>query len=171
VGSGASITEQPVPFSNLVGTNCGFIVKYKFSYFTFHQKVPDLAMRGAGYGIPAYTCDGNDIFSVYDVCSQAIAHARNGGGPSLINAVTYRISGHFIGDPGTLYRSKEEVEEAKKRDPLVRLYKKLIDLNVLDDSVVEKIKNKVNSLLEEAVMFAKESPEPSADDLYEYVYK
>ncbi len=135
-----------------------------------HQKIENLADRAGGYGMDGYTCDGNDVFSVEEVASKAIAKARNGKGPSLINAVSYRIMGHYIGDPGTLYRGKEEVEKAKKRDPVAAFRKLLIEMKALTEDTARRIEKEVDDLLEEAVAFARESPEPSAGDLTENVY-
>lgn len=135
-----------------------------------HQKVDDIALRAKGYGIDGYTCDGNDVFSVYDVALKAIKKAREGGGPSLINAVTYRILGHYVGDPGNLYRSKNEVEIAKQRDPLRRFKDTLIEMKAIKDTEFIRIETEVDALLEEAVAFAKASPEPQDNDLMAYIY-
>lgn len=135
-----------------------------------HQTIDDLAVRAKGYGIDGYTCDGNDVFSVYDVASKAIKKARNGGGPSLINAVTYRILGHYVGDPGNLYRNKDEVEVAKLKDPLKKFKDKLIAMNALTVTEFEEIEREVDELMDEAVKFAKASPEPQDDELMAYIY-
>jgi pyruvate dehydrogenase E1 component alpha subunit len=135
-----------------------------------HQKVDDIAIRAKGYGIDGYTCDGNDVFSVYDVASKAIKKAREGKGPSLINAVTYRILGHYVGDPGNLYREKDEVEAAKQKDPLRQFKDRLIAMKALDEAEFAKIESGVNALMEEAVAFAKASPEPQDDELMAYIY-
>ncbi|HIH36959.1 MAG TPA: thiamine pyrophosphate-dependent dehydrogenase E1 component subunit alpha [Methanocellales archaeon] len=135
-----------------------------------HQKVVDLADRGKGYGIDAYSCDGNDVFSVFEVASKAVKKARAGGGPSLINAVTYRIMGHYVGDPGTLYRNKEEVEEAKGRDPVINFRNRLIQMKVLTMEQVESIEKEVNTLMDEAVAFGKASPEPADEELFTHIY-
>jgi pyruvate dehydrogenase E1 component alpha subunit len=130
-----------------------------------HQKIEDLSIRAAGYGIDGHTCDGNDVFSVYEAAKKAVDKARIGGGPSLINAVTYRILGHYVGDPGTLYREKEEVEKAKKRDPVERFKNRLIELNVLNEKSALEIEKEVTDLIEAAIAFAKNSPEPDVKDL------
>ncbi len=135
-----------------------------------HQKVENLAIRAEGYGIDGYTCDGNDVFSVYEAAAKAVRKAREGGGPSLINAVTYRILGHYVGDPGTLYRDKAEVEEAKKRDPVVGFKTRLLEMKTLSAKQIQEIENDVDALLEEAVTYAKESPEPPDEDLLANIY-
>jgi len=135
-----------------------------------HQKVDDIALRAKGYGLDGYTCDGNDVFSVYDVAAKAVKKARNGGGPSLINAVTYRILGHYVGDAGNLYRDKDEVEAAKQRDPVRQFKNKLLEMNAIGDSEFATIEAEVDALLAEAVAFAKESPEPEDNELMTYIY-
>ncbi len=135
-----------------------------------HQKVEDLSSRASGYGIEGYTCDGNDVFSVYETAVKAVDRARKGEGPSIINAETYRILGHYVGDPGTGYREKEEVEEAKKRDPVKKFKENLIKMKVLTEASAKKIEDEVDALMEEAVAFGKESPEPPVEDLTADVY-
>jgi acetoin:2,6-dichlorophenolindophenol oxidoreductase subunit alpha len=135
-----------------------------------HQKVENLSTRAEGYGIDGYTCDGNDVFSVYEAASKAIKKARDGKGPSLINAVTYRILGHYVGDSGTLYRGKEDVEEAKKRDPVSKFRAKLIEMKALTEKQIESIEGEVHALMEEAVKYGKESPEPPDEDLWADIY-
>jgi TPP-dependent pyruvate/acetoin dehydrogenase alpha subunit len=135
-----------------------------------HQKVEDLSRRAEGYGIDGYTCDGNDVFAVYETASKAIKKARTGGGPSLINALTYRILGHYVGDSGTLYRDKKNVEEAKKRDPVANFRAKLIEMKALTEKQIESIERDVGISLEEAVTYAKESPEPPDEDLWANIY-
>ena len=135
-----------------------------------HQKVDDLSFRAKGYGIDGYTCDGNDVFSVYEVASKAIKKARGGGGPSLVNALTYRILGHYVGDSGTLYRDKKDVEEAKKRDPVANFRAELIEMKALTEKQLKSIENEVTAVMEEAVTYGKESPEPPDEDLWADIY-
>lgn len=135
-----------------------------------HQKCSDLSVRAEGYCMDGYSCDGNDVFSVYETVKKAIDKARKGGGPSLINAITYRILGHYVGDPGTGYREKEEVEEAKGKDPVARFKKKLMEMKVLTEKKATSIEKEVADLLEDAVTFGKESPEPDASVLTTDIY-
>ena len=87
-----------------------------------HQRVEDIAVRAPAYDIPAITIDGNDVLKVYAAADEAVKRAREGGGPTLLNCDTYRFRGHHIGDPGTSYRDREEVQEQERqRDPIRRL--------------------------------------------------
>ena len=83
-----------------------------------HQKVKDIADRAAAFNIPGVVMDGMDVFDVYQKSGEAIDRARVGGGPTLLEAKTYRFLGHFVGDPQP-YRTKEEVEQWKQRDPIL----------------------------------------------------
>src|SRR3990170_6987745 len=91
-----------------------------------HQRIKDVAQRAMAYDIPGVVADGMDVFDVYQKTGEAIDRARGGGGPSLVEAKTYRFMGHYVGDPQT-YRSKDEVEQWKKRDPIVLFRKRAVD--------------------------------------------
>jgi pyruvate dehydrogenase E1 component alpha subunit len=135
-----------------------------------HQKVCDVAIRGEGYGIPGTCVDGNDVIAVYDAVSAAVEKARRKGGPALIECKTYRWLGHYVGDPGTLYRRKEEIEEWKEKDP-IKLYRaRLLTLGVLGERDVENIDRRVGKEIGEAVAFAQNSPEPEIEDALEDIY-
>jgi pyruvate dehydrogenase E1 component alpha subunit len=133
------------------------------------MKVEDVASRAAGYGMPGVIIDGNDASAVYATVRTWVEHARRGGGPVLIEAKTYRMRGHFVGDP-QLYRDSAEVEANKANDPIIRLQRRLFDERIVDDAAVEKLKTEVEAEMAEAVRFGRESPlpEPEAalNDLY-----
>ena len=114
--------------------------------------------------------DGNDAVAVAEVASDAIKRARKGGGPTLIEGMTYRIYGHHMGDPGTSYRTKEEVEGWKKKDPIERLQSRLLKAKVIKQSDIDEIQVDVNRELDEAVKFAVESPEPKVEDVLNGIY-
>ncbi len=98
-----------------------------------------LAQKGHGYGAHSIQVDGNDALAVHKAVSEAVARGRNGEGPTVIEAMTYRMSNHTTADDASRYRSNEEVEEWKKKDPLDRFRKHLLKTEVLDDDAVEKI--------------------------------
>ena len=131
--------------------------------------VADLADRAASYDIPGVVVDGNDVVAVYEAATEAIARARKGDGPSWIECKTYRHHGHFEGDPCT-YRTDDELQEWKAKDPLPRMEAKLIDNKVLSADEVEGIKAKVKEKLEKAISFAESSPMADPADLLEDVY-
>ena len=125
--------------------------------------VKNVAVRAASYGIPGVTIDGNDVLGVYEAAKVAIERARFGGGPFLIEAKTYRLKGHFVGDP-ELYRSKEEVRKFWEKEPIGRYKKFLLENGILTEEEMEKIDRKVDEMIEEAVEFAKRSKFPRPED-------
>jgi pyruvate dehydrogenase E1 component alpha subunit len=135
-----------------------------------YTRLKDIADRAKAYGIPAVTVDGNDAIAVAEVAIEAINTTRKGGGPIFIVGNTYRTVGHHMGDPGTSYRSKEEVEEWKKKDPIDRLSKQMIANKMATEAEIKKINNSVLRELDEAVKFAQESPEPKVEEALEDIY-
>jgi TPP-dependent pyruvate/acetoin dehydrogenase alpha subunit len=135
-----------------------------------YTKLADLSDRAKAYGIPGVTVDGNDALAVAEVASLAIENARAGRGPTLIVGNTYRFYGHHMGDPGTSYRIKEEVEKWKKQDPIERFRAQLLQEKILTDSEVAEINTAVTEEVDQAVKFAAASPEPSLEVAIEDVY-
>ncbi len=132
--------------------------------------VADVADRAAAYGIPGVVIDGNDVVAVFEAASEAVKRARKGQGPTLLECKTYRHRGHTEGDPGTAYRSKEEIEEWKQKDPIPRFEKKLLQMKVLTRKKMEDIQRSINKELDEGLQFADESPYPDATDVTTDVY-
>ncbi len=118
----------------------------------------DLACKGPAYGMPGFAIDGNDAVAVYLTTKQAVERARNGEGPTLIEAKTYRHGGHHINDPG-LYMDQKILAEWKERDPLKLLRNKIDKKNEM-----KKIEAQVEKDLDEAIEFAKNSPQPSVEE-------
>jgi pyruvate dehydrogenase E1 component alpha subunit len=131
--------------------------------------IKDIAVRAAGYGFPGLVVDGNDVLAVYEATQEAIARARRGEGPTLIECKTYRFLGHSIGDPQE-YRTAEEVESWKKKDPVQRFESSLKNKRLLSDSQVEEIYRSLSEEIEQAVQFAESSPMPVFADAQTSVY-
>jgi pyruvate dehydrogenase E1 component alpha subunit len=131
--------------------------------------VENVADRASAYGIPGVVVDGNDVIKVYQAANEAVKRAREGKGPTLLECKTYRHKGHSRFDPAT-YRPKEEVEKWLKEDPIIRFQAKLLEMNVLTQSEMEKMRLDVNVHVENAVKFAMESPYPSPEEALEDVY-
>ena len=129
-----------------------------------------LADRGLGYGIPGVTVDGNDVVAVYEASEAAVARARNGEGPTLIEAITYRWKGHSRSDKN-LYRSKEEIDEWKDLDPIPKFIHRVLEANILRQDEIDAIQKQATDQIIEAVnnAAAAESAEPSG--LLEAVFK
>ena len=136
-----------------------------------HQRVEDIAVRAPAYDMPGVTVDGNDVLKVYAAAQAAVTRARDGGGPTLLNCDTYRFRGHHIGDPGTSYRDREEVQEQeRKRDPIRRLATVLTEKEGVTEEELSAIEAELAKDLEEALAFAKSSPEPRPEDALEDLY-
>src|SRR6185503_16312544 len=122
----------------------------------------EVASKAAAYGLPGVSVDGNDIVAVWAVMREAVARARAGKGPTLIEAKTYRTVGHHEGDPviGT-YRTQEELDAWIKRDPIDMFRKRLIeDYGVADADQLAAIEVRIDKVVEDALTFARNSPEP-----------
>jgi pyruvate dehydrogenase E1 component alpha subunit len=121
------------------------------------------------YKIPGVRVDGMDVLEVYGAVTEAAARAREGDGPSLIEAVTYRFRGHSMSDP-VEYRSKREERIWLERDPIKNLRKKLLTERGQDEAHLKEIEAEVEDVIEESVRFADESPEPRLEDVGKHVY-
>jgi len=134
-----------------------------------HQHIKDISDRATAYGIPGVTVDGNDVIAVYEAVKEAVKRARQGEGPTLVECKTYRHRGHFEGDP-TVYRSEEEVEQWKKKDPIERFRKKLLESGTVTEDELNSIDEEVDKMVEEAVEYAKKGELPEPEKAVEDVY-
>ena len=134
-----------------------------------HSAVTDLSLKSEGFGVPGTRCDGMDVLDVHSVVTDALRCAREERKPQLVEAVTYRYRGHSMADPEE-YRTKEEVEEWRQRDPIKAFADRLVAEGVLTEEDVEKFDQQAIETVDEAVKFADESPFPDLDSLYDDVY-
>lgn len=130
--------------------------------------VENIAERASAYGIPGVIVDGMDVVAVYEAVATAVERARRGEGPTLIEAKTYRFRGHFEGDPEP-YRTREEVESWKKRDPITTLATRLQTGGIATASELEAIRQKVQQEVDEAANIALKAPLPSRERIFEYL--
>lgn len=133
------------------------------------SNVSDLYKLGHAYEMPSEAVNGMSVEEVYDAVKRAADRARKGDGPTLLEMKTYRYKGHSMSDPAK-YRTKEEVENYKKQDPIQQVLDVIIKNKYASDEELEAIQNRVNSEVEESVKFSEESPFPDASELYEDVY-
>ena len=138
--------------------------------FSRATKNTSVARRAESYGLPGVEVDGQDVLGVHRAAKTAIDRARAGEGPTLIECKTYRYVGHHEGDPGTDYRTREEVQYWKEQDPLKRARKLLIESVVANESELKAVDHEVERLIDQAVEFAEKSPEPSPDSVDEHVF-
>jgi len=136
-----------------------------------HQKIKKISDRAISYGMPGVTIDGTDVIKVYKTVKEAVERARRYKGPTLIECVVYRLTGHSAGDLGA-YRPKGEEEKWRETYDPVRIFQtQLLSEGVLSQIEVERIIKEAREEVEEAVQFAEESEEPSVEMAYQYVYQ
>lgn len=138
--------------------------------FELATKNTNVASRAAAYKIPGEQVDGNDVLEVYTKAGEAVARARRGDGPTLFECLTYRWFGHHEGDPGTSYRPKEEIASWKEKDAVRKLRDQAIADSWATGEDFEKIDREVNRVIEDAVQYALNSPQPGVSTALDYVF-
>ena len=161
----ASVWQLPVVF---VCENNMYATQMPFARATVNQNVYE---RAAGYGLPGVGVDGNDVEAVYGAAGEAVRRARDGQGPTLIECKTYRTVGHYVGDPGTGYRPKEEIEAWKARSPIEILKARLLAAGMVGEQELQRIENEVQALIADAVEFSRNSPWPDPAGAMAHVYE
>jgi pyruvate dehydrogenase E1 component alpha subunit len=132
--------------------------------------VTDVVEHACSYDMAAEMVNGMDVLAVHEATKRAAERARKGGHPTLLEVRTYRFMGHSMSDPlHGVYRTKEEVEEQKKKDPITQLAHKLKDDGVMDQAAIDALDAEIHAEVEAAVKFADESPEPAPDALTMHV--
>ncbi len=126
--------------------------------------------RAIGYGMPGVTVDGNDPIEVYRVTKEAVDRARRGEGPTLIETICYRLTPHSSDDDDSTYRAKEEVTEAKAKDPLFTFKAYLISTGILTEELDQKLNNQIAKEINEATDYAEQAPYAQPEDTLKYVY-
>ena len=126
--------------------------------------VENVADRAVAYNMPGVWVDGNDVLASYNVMMEAIERARNGGGPTLVEAKTYRPVPHSSDDDDRTYRSREEVEAWKKKDPILLFEKELRKRGLMDDDLRERLEAEVKAIVDDATTYALQAPYPSGEE-------
>ncbi|ARK20160.1 2-oxoisovalerate dehydrogenase [Sporosarcina sp. P26b] len=127
--------------------------------------------RAIGYGMPGYTVDGRDPLTVYEVVKEAADRARNGDGPTLVEAVCYRLTAHSSDDDQRQYRDAEELEDEKKNDPLLSFIQYLQEVNVLTEEKFEEIEERVKQQVDEATEYAEQAEYAKPEHALRHVYE
>jgi TPP-dependent pyruvate/acetoin dehydrogenase alpha subunit len=159
----ASIWDLPVVFV-LENNQYGVSTNIKYS-----TNIDDLSIRARSYGIPGVRVDGFDVLAVYREAVKAVERARSGKGPTLLVTESYRFEGHYAGEP-EVYRDRAEVQEYRKKDPIPRFRKELTAEKIAKEDELNTIDNEIQQEMAEAVLFAKESPEPDPATAMDYIY-
>jgi 2-oxoisovalerate dehydrogenase E1 component len=160
----AAIWKLPVIF---VCENNQYATEVPFSTVAGNA---DVAARGAAYGIPSCAVDGNDVLAVYEAAGEAVCRARSGEGPTLLACTTYRTRAHSEGMRDAGYRTREEVEEWRARDPIKRLRALVVQSDATAVEKLDAIEQDVRALCEEALEWAKASPWPDPSTVLDHVY-
>lgn len=133
------------------------------------SNVEDLSTIGESYDMPSFAVDGMNVEAIHEAVAEAADRARRGDGPTLLEFRTYRYKGHSMSDPQK-YRTKEEVEEYKQRDPIEQVLATIKENNILTQEEIDAIIKKVKQKVDDAVKFAEESPWPDGMDAFKDVY-
>ena len=131
---------------------------------------PELYKRAAAYRMPSERVDGQDVLAVYEAAQRLLRLARDERQPSVLECMTYRYTGHSVADPGRGYRTPEEIEEWKQRDPVVLFRRRLIERGLLSEHDAEQIQQEVEQEVQDAIDFALQSPDPDVAHLYADMY-
>jgi pyruvate dehydrogenase E1 component alpha subunit len=134
-----------------------------------HSAVTDLSKRAEGHGVPGRRIDGMDILAVREALTEQIRIAREERRPTLLEAFTYRFRGHSAADP-EVYRTKDEVEEWRKKDPIVVFAQRLVEESVIAEGDLDEMRQRAEERVMAAVEFADASPEPALETLYDNLY-
>ena len=129
-----------------------------------------IAQKALAYGFPGIQVDGNDLFAMYAVTREAVERARKGDGPTLIEAYTYRLGDHTTSDDASKYRTKEEVEMWKPKDPIRRLQLYLAAIKLWDEKYKAALREKFTKEIDEMVARVEAAPDPTVEELFAYTY-
>ena len=160
----ASIWKLPVIFYSInnmygISTPISSVINIDYNY-----------KRAASYGIPGHFIeDGNDLMAVYNKFEELVDYVREGNGPVLVESITYRYLGHSTSDPGK-YRTKDEVDEWKRKDPIPRFKDYLLDNKLVTKKEIEAVEKASEDAVEESVKFALSSPEPTLESAFEDIF-
>jgi 2-oxoisovalerate dehydrogenase E1 component alpha subunit len=159
----AGIYDLPVVF--LIQNNV-----YAISVPEPLQVAGSIAKRAEGYGFPGYEIDGNDVLAVYETAKEAVDRARRDDGPTLIEAKTYRLTAHSSDDDDRRYREREEIEEWRLKDPIMRFEKYLTENGLLDEEKKDELEAQIKAEVAEASDYAEEAPFADPEEALERVY-
>jgi 2-oxoisovalerate dehydrogenase E1 component alpha subunit len=134
------------------------------------QVAGSIVKRAEGYGFPGHLVDGNDVLAVYEVVKEAVERARKGEGPTLIEAKTYRMTAHSSDDDDRRYREREEIEDWRQKDPILRFERYLMENGIMSEEKKEEIEAEIKAEVAEASEYAEEAPFADPEEALERVY-
>ncbi|UTR09491.1 thiamine pyrophosphate-dependent dehydrogenase E1 component subunit alpha [Evansella sp. LMS18] len=166
--------HEGINFASVHDLPCIFMVennKYAISVPLEKQlNCENVSDRAVGYGIPGVTVDGNDPLAVYEAISEARERAVKGDGPTLVETVSYRLTPHSSDDDDSVYRAKEEVAEAKKKDNIITFGNYLKETGLLTEEKEEEIRGKLRKIIDEATEYAENAPYAEPESALKHVY-
>lgn len=145
----------------------------QYTEFTHWKKLTageGLAARAQAMGMPGVEVDGNDVVAVYQAARQLVEAARRGEGPATLVCHTIRYGGHHVGDPGTAYRTKEEMDEWRKKDSIQRCEQLLVESGIFSPQDIETTRSEIEARIQNAVQQARQDPFPPVEEVTEHVY-
>ncbi|CAN5217751.1 pyruvate dehydrogenase (acetyl-transferring) E1 component subunit alpha [soil metagenome] len=167
-------THEALNFAAVFDAPCVFLVQnnqYAISVpLSLQTRAPTIAHKAVGYGMPGYRCDGNDVLATYAVARRAVDRARRGEGPSLVEAVTYRMEAHTTADDPTRYRTETELGEWRAKDPIARYETFLRREGLLDDPQRDEVEQEARELVARVRGEIYDAPHGDPLELFEHVY-
>lgn len=161
----SAVFKLPVVFSCI---NNGWAISVPASQQTASET---FAQKAIAYGMPGIRIDGNDLFASFVAHREALERARSGGGPTLIESLTYRLADHTTADDSRRYRKAEELESAVKKEPLLRIRKYLDRKNLWNDQLQKQQEERAKSIVHEVTHYSLNYEPPNPDDIFDYVYE
>ncbi len=166
--------HEGINCAGVFGANTVFVIQNNQWAISvpLHQQTASetLAQKAHAYGVPGIQVDGNDVFAVYVAATEAIERARSGGGPSLIEAVTYRLGDHTTADDASRYREDEELKKWEARDPIIRLKRYLLDKGLWDDDQETVLLEEARSWVDAQVKVLEEMPPQQPQEIFTSMY-
>ena len=167
--------HEALNFAALNALPCVFVIQNnQFAISTrrhLQTRAKNLAIKALGYGMPGIQVDGNDIFAMYAVVSEAVERARNGEGPTLIEAYTYRLGAHTTSDDPSVYRKDDEVEVWRKKDPIDRLYNYMIAEGMWSEEEEKTYSDETAAFVKETFEKVEKSGLTPLEEVFDYVYE
>mgnify|MGYP005750873403 FL=1 len=160
----AAVHKLPVIF---MCENNKYAISVPYEKQVACEKISD---RAIGYGMPGVTVDGNDPLEVYKVVKEAADRGRRGEGPTLVETISYRLTPHSSDDDDRAYRGREEVEEAKQKDPIILFANYLKEVGVLDEAKEKEMNDKIMNIVNEATEYAENAPYADPESALKHVY-
>ena len=166
--------QEAMSFAGIHQLPVLFVCENNQYAISIHQRrevpVADVALKAEGYGMPGVIVDGNDIFAVYAAARSALDRAREGGGPTLLECKTYRLRPHSNADDDRKYRTEEEIDQWRARDPIARLEQYLLEHALVTSEQVAGFRHDIASEVEQAILEAEQAPGPSRESLHDHLY-